>query len=315
MNRVDEKFLPDWLSRSVPVGSFEKPHARASLVPSSLALPQKSCVSWLSSVLLLALVMSLSACSTVLRTEARVEHAWPAQLANKTYELKVLQTVPAAAPAPVSANPAQLEQAQQALHAQLQRLGFTAVPSQANLLISLQYAEQSEAVYLVDEVLFAPHNRFWARGPWGRSQFGWGHTGYFGPWYSRSHPLLPRVPRYSMPFYGYAGPHWHPSAWLPTAFTTKNPNSQLPREFVYAPFFNGPIYVYRESSFPSTARHIKVTIEQNQKKLFEVWVDNTSRLAVDSALVSRVVPFMLESAFVEFPGVSGSTTIRELKLE
>lgn len=292
MISASEKYLPNWHTRS-----------------------------W-RCALMLAVLMNLSACSTVLRTETHVAHAWPAELADKTYTLETLQTLETPDQPLDSAQTLQLEQARQLLHAQLQRLGFTAVQAQANLLISLQYAEQSQAVYDIDEVLFAPHSRFWSRGPWGRLGFGGWHTGFYGAHYSMPRYSSPRysvprysVPRYSIPFYAYAGPHLHPSGWLPPAFANKPSSSELPRYFVYAPFFNGPMYVYRESAFPSTARFIKVTIEHNQKKLFEVGVENTSRLESSSSFGSRILPFMLESAFIEFPGVSGSTTIRELKLE
>lgn len=229
----------------------------------------------------------LSACSTTLRSEVRTTHNWPQQMADKSYTFAAVEQ---------PGKKDVYEYALNLLREQLTRLGFVEVGDSkqaqannmppANLTVALQFATYTQAVYNLDDVLFAPHNRFWYRSPWyGRGfPMGFNQAIYYGPYFG--------------PHYGpYIGPRLAPSLWYHPAGS-------------FDPFWRGgPIYVYRESAFPNYQRQLRILIEQAQdhKKLFEVQVDNESRSEVE-----RVLPFMLQSALSDFPGKSGS--VRQVEL-
>ncbi len=245
-------------------------------------------------LIVLLAVFGLSACSTVLHTQVQREHTWPAQMPEKTFTLHAIEDDAAQA--------LQLAQLKNMLQEQLQKLGFVAVAEQPHLLIQLRYAEHAQPVYQLEDVFFTPHHRFWGRGPW--RGFGMPHSS--PAFYSRFD--LAYFPHW------YAGPHFYPGWWLRQPMASK----RAPSSFIYAPMFGGgPVYVYRESAFPDYARFLQVEIirSQDQKKLFQVTVQSQSQLDLASAFGSRILPFMLESGFADFPGVSGTTQHYALKLD
>lgn len=263
----------------------------------------------LASACFLFSLLFLTACSTTLRSEVRTKHQWPQQLSDKSYVIAAARPAPANAIEQTASTPqfamhskaedaqALSEAADEYQHAlnllrqHLSRLGFQelAPGAAANLTVALQYATQSEPVYQLEDVLFAPHNRFWIHSrPW------WGHgyargmsqSIYYGPYFGAS--------------YGpYIGPSLAPHLWYYPGFDPL--------------FRGGPIYVYRESPFPNFQRMLRVLIVQNatQKQLFEVQVSNESR----SDAIETVLPFMLDSAMIGFPGEDGSIRRIEMKVE
>jgi hypothetical protein len=275
----------------------------AGNMPSENQMKNHTMSAYFLRLIVLLAVFVLSACSTVLHTQVQREHEWPAQMPEKTFTLHAIEDD--------SAQALQLAQLKNMLQEQLQKLGFVAVAEQPHLLIQLRYAEHAQPVYLLDDVFFTPQHRFWGRGPWR----GFGMS--FGMPYS--YPAL--YSRFDMPrgvyfphWNGYAGPHFYPGWWLQAPTASK----QAPSSFIYAPMFGGgPVYVYRQSAFPEYARFLQVEIirSQDQKRLFRLMVHSESQIDLASAFGSRILPFMLESGFADFPGVSGTTQHYSLKLD
>ncbi len=258
----------------------------------------------LRAAFLLAL-FGLSACSTVLQTQVQRVHEWPAQMPDKSFSLRAIEDDPAQV--------MQLAQLKILLQAQLEKLGFVANDAQPHLQIQLRYAEQEYPVYQIEDVFFMPHSRFWARGPWRGAGFPYYYPSRF-PYSSVSASMYAPLSTYFSRWHPYAGPHFYPGWWLqqPTA------TARMPHSFIYAPMWGaGPVYVYRESSFPGHARWLQVEIirQHDQKKLFQVMVQHASQIDLASAIGSRILPFMLESGFAEFPGESGVAKRYSLKIE
>lgn len=249
-------------------------------------------------VCVLGLALFLGACTTTLRNEIRVQHDWPSQLTDKSFVLVGPQAVPQAkanagaeADAPQGALADdyrnQYQQLLQLLRAQLVARGFVEAQAGqgAHLDIALQYASLTEPVYNLEDVLFVPHNRFWFRGS------------HFNRTYVRSLGQVVYLGPYFGPHLGpYLGPRLAPSLWYYPGLG-------------FDPFWRGgPVYVYRESPFPNYQRQLRVLIERrhDHKRLFEVQVDNQSRSEAE-----LVLPWMVESAFADFPGVSGTVRVLE----
>jgi hypothetical protein len=99
---------------------------------------------------------------------------------------------------------------------------------------------------------------------------------------------------YGPPFYGprwrgYYGPFYDP--------------------FWYAP----PMVEYQDSSYTLFKRQLKVTISRaaDAKKLYDVTVDSEGR----NGSLAQVMPYMVRSAFMNFPGRNGETRHVELKMQ
>lgn len=237
----------------------------------------------------------LSGCSTTLQSEVRIKHVWPSQMADKSYVFAPAAAAPTTsgvmASLPVEEVAQEYQLALDLLRKKLQGLGFQEVVSDGkgtppHLVVALQYATQSQPVYQLEDVLFAPHSRYLGR-HWGPGYVrGLNHAVYYGPYFGAS--------------YGpYIGPRLAPSLWYYPGFDPL--------------WRSGPLYVYRESAFPQFQRQLRILIEQfnDHKKLFEAHVANDSR----SDAIERVLPFMLDSALNGFPGQDGSVRQFEVKFD
>lgn len=99
------------------------------------------------------------------------------------------------------------------------------------------------------------------------------------------------------PPYPYYGPGW-PSRHFP----------------FYDPFwYSPPVIAYSDTSYRLYSRKLHVTIARmgDGKKLFEVTVKNDSR----NPATANVMPYLVRSAFADFPGPSGVARRVELKLQ
>ncbi|WP_034300650.1 DUF4136 domain-containing protein [Herbaspirillum sp. RV1423] len=94
------------------------------------------------------------------------------------------------------------------------------------------------------------------------------------------------------------GPGWHRSwgPWGPGPF--------------YDPFWSPPM---QTTTFPVLQRRLYLTITRadNDQKLYEVTVDSEGR----EATLPMAMPYMVRSAFSDFPGPSGVSRHVELKLD
>ena len=115
--------------------------------------------------------------------------------------------------------------------------------------------------------------------PWYGSPFygpSWHGYGYYGPRYS--------------PFYSpYYGPFYSP--------------------FLYAP----PIVERRETRYQLAERQLRVVISRtaDSKRLYDVTVDSEGT----NTSLAAVMPYLVRSAFADFPGKSGVPRRIELKME
>ncbi len=89
---------------------------------------------------------------------------------------------------------------------------------------------------------------------------------------------------------------------------------------VYDPLWYGGMYgpapgviVPRESNYEMFTRHLHIDIAHagNGKKLYEVNVNSEGRIGV----LATVMPYLVRSAFTDFPGQSGLSHVVELKLD
>jgi hypothetical protein len=81
----------------------------------------------------------------------------------------------------------------------------------------------------------------------------------------------------------------------------------------YDPFWYGPPVVqYRDVSFELFKRQLKVTIARaaDSKRLYDVTVESEGR----NGSLAAVMPYMIRSAFAEFPGPSGIPRRIDLKM-
>ncbi|MEC5216973.1 hypothetical protein RCH09_001929 [Actimicrobium sp. GrIS 1.19] len=90
-----------------------------------------------------------------------------------------------------------------------------------------------------------------------------------------------------------------------------------PRPFyrgAYDPFFWGPPTVaYQQRSYALQRRQLQVRISRNAdgKSLYDVKVNSEG----ENSSLAAVMPYMVRSAFAEFPGKSGATRTVEMKME
>jgi hypothetical protein len=70
---------------------------------------------------------------------------------------------------------------------------------------------------------------------------------------------------------------------------------------------------YQDSSYTLFKRQLKVTISRaaDAKKLYDVTVDSEGR----NGSLAQVMPYMVRSAFMNFPGRNGETRHVELKMQ
>jgi len=111
-------------------------------------------------------------------------------------------------------------------------------------------------------------------------------------------------PWYSSPFYGlhrygygYYNPHYGPY-YAP----------------FYSPFWYGPpIVEQRETRYQLAARQLKIIISRaaDSKKLYDVTVNSEGT----NTTLAAVMPYMVRSAFTDFPGKNGVPRQIELKMK
>jgi hypothetical protein len=82
----------------------------------------------------------------------------------------------------------------------------------------------------------------------------------------------------------------------------------------YDPFWYGPpMTEYRDISYTLYSRQLKVAISRtpDSRKLYDVTVESEGR----NGALAEVMPYMVRSAFAEFPGKNGETRRVELKMQ
>jgi hypothetical protein len=105
-------------------------------------------------------------------------------------------------------------------------------------------------------------------------------------------------PGWGPPYYGpYYGPHWPYRYYDP---------------FFYDPFwYSPPVVSYQESNFRLYRRQLQIGITRasDGKKLYDVTVTSEGK----TPSLAAVMPYMVKSAFADFPGKSGVP--RQVELE
>ncbi len=100
----------------------------------------------------------------------------------------------------------------------------------------------------------------------------------------------------------YYDPFWYGPRFYPYGY--------WPRAGFYDPFWNSPP---QQTSYPVFNRYLELTMSQatSGKRLYEVTVNSNGR----SAQLAEAMPYMVHSAFIDFPGPSGVTRHIEMKVE
>lgn len=96
----------------------------------------------------------------------------------------------------------------------------------------------------------------------------------------------------------------NPGWWGPPYYGPRWPGYRFRDPFFYDPFWYGPpVAEYRDSSFRLYDRQLHIVISRmsDGKKLYDVTVKNESRAPSTAA----VMPYMVKSAFADFPGPNG----------
>jgi hypothetical protein len=114
-------------------------------------------------------------------------------------------------------------------------------------------------------------------------------------------------PVVSHPWYGYGawpyyGPRWRRYGYSPFY------------DPFYDPFWYGPPYTeYRETSYQLYLRRLQILIAQvaGDKMLYDVTVSSEGR----NGSLAAVIPYLVRSAFLDFPGPNGVPRRVELKME
>ena len=87
------------------------------------------------------------------------------------------------------------------------------------------------------------------------------------------------------------------------------------RGHFYSPYWYAPVpfYEYQETEFPFYHRRLQVNIAKaaGDKPIYEVTVDNVGR----QASLAYAMPYMIRSAFTEFPGKSGQPHHVNIKID
>jgi hypothetical protein len=108
-------------------------------------------------------------------------------------------------------------------------------------------------------------------------------------------------PWYGSPFYGapFYGPRWRGYGYYGPFYSP----------FWYAP----PLVEQRETRYQLANRHLKVVISRaaDSKKLYDVTVNSEGT----NTSLAAVMPYMVRSAFADFPGKNGVPRRIELKMK
>lgn len=109
------------------------------------------------------------------------------------------------------------------------------------------------------------------------------------------------------------GPGWGPY-WGPSYYGPRWPGYRYYDPFFYDPFWHAPAVVsYQESSYRLYKRQLQVTITRaaDAKKLFDVTVVSEGQ----NPSLAAAMPYMVKSAFSDFPGRSGVPRRVELEFK
>lgn len=116
--------------------------------------------------------------------------------------------------------------------------------------------------------------------------------------------LVDPYPWYGSPFYG---PRWYGHGYY-------NPYYGPFYSPFYSPFWYGPpIVEQRETRYQLADRQLKIAISQaaDSKRLYDVTVSSEGT----NTSLAAVMPYMVRSAFADFPGKSGVPRRIELKMK
>lgn len=108
-------------------------------------------------------------------------------------------------------------------------------------------------------------------------------------------------PWYGSPFYGpgFYGPYW--------------PHYGYYHPFAYPYWYGPPIVEQRESQYRLFTRRLKIRIARvtDGKNLYDVTVHSEGK----NGSLPAVMPYLIRSAFQDFPGPSGVSRVVKLKME
>lgn len=219
--------------------------------------------------------LMLGGCTTTLHNNVAAFHEWPTELGNGNNTFAF-----AAAPDGIDNNGIEYQQYQQQIAQQLVRLGLVDVSKseqRAALSVSLNYSTKPiDVITLIDP--------------------------FFGS-NSAAYPYPLRVP------YWYNSPYW-------SRFGLRN--SIYPyHNLRYARGLYDPFWYSAQLPEENTAQRFQRKLEigitriADGKKLYEVTVENASRRQAQN----QVLPYLIQSAFVNFPGKSGESHRVDIKLD
>ena len=222
----------------------------------------------------------LSGCATTLRSNVAAYHEWPADLGNgnNTFTFEA-----PAAGSDLDGNDAkgiEYGQYQKQLSEQLVGLGLVDVSGSNQtpaLKVSLKYSVKPIDMVMVIDPFFGSNSAAFA------------HPVRFPVWYS-----YPYWSRFGSRYGSYPGYYRH-----------------YGRPF-YDPFWFYANQLPEENTAQRYQRKIEIGITRvaDGKKLYEVTVDNASRRSAQA----EVMPYLIQSAFVNFPGKSGEQHRVDIKL-
>jgi hypothetical protein len=231
----------------------------------------------------LGLGLLLAACASTLRSNVASYHEWPAELGSSNTFAFVVHN-------DADADSIEMHQYQQQVAAHLVRLGMVDASTStqpAALAVSVKYnVKPIETVVMLDPFI--------------------GYTSAAYPWPLRF-PSWYGTP-YDYRFGSRIGPRIGP---LIGSYHARSPYYRH-----YGPAFYDPFWFYGAPPLEDTSRRyqrkleITITRVPDGKRLYEVTVDNTSRREQQN----EVMPYLIESAFMDFPGKSGQLHRVDLKL-
>lgn len=226
----------------------------------------------------LTLAMSallLGGCTTTLHNNVAAFHEWPAELGSGNNTFAF-----AAAPDGIDNNGIEYQQYQQQIAQQLVRQGLVDVShsqQRAALSVSLNYSTKPiDVVTLIDPFI-------------GSNSAAFAHPVRLPPWYNS-------------PYWSRFGSRFGPYPYY--SFRTGRS--------MYDPFwYSAPLPEENTAQRFQRKLEIGITRIADGKKLYEVTVENASRRQAQN----QVVPYLIQSAFVNFPGKSGESHRVDIRLD
>jgi hypothetical protein len=132
-----------------------------------------------------SLTLLLGGCATTIRSDVTTFHAWPAQLADKSYAFE--------APAPQD-NTLELQSYQNLVRGQLSRLGFQEAPQAPALKVAMRFTTTDVPTQVVYPA-YANYYPVSARVGWGMRHRYWGGGWLYSP---LNDPFFSPFPRYAV---------------------------------------------------------------------------------------------------------------------